>query len=138
MNSFLKKKTIESINISIFLFKKTSERIRISIFLFDRDKLQFLCPRLRVLVTEFPSPKSHFSIWWIQLTPTKDRFPLHGVDKALQWALGTASGYWWKFASFLYNFYYWRNLCYRKFRRIRFVAFYKSRVLKKIVKFTGK
>ena len=87
------KKTIESISISIFLFEKTSERISISIFLFDQDKLQF--SRLRVLVTEFPSPKSHFSGWWIQqlLNPTKDQFPLHGVDKAFQWALGTASGY---------------------------------------------
>ena len=86
------KKTIESISISIFLFKKTSERISISIFLFHQDKLQFSCPRLQVLLTEFPSPKFHFSDWWIQqlLTPTKDQFPLHGVDIALQWALGTA------------------------------------------------
>ena len=89
---FFKKKTIESISIIIFLFKKTSERINISIFLFDQDKLQFSCPRLQVLLTEFPSPNFHFSDWWIQqlLTPTKDQFPLHGVDIALQWALGTA------------------------------------------------
>ena len=87
------KKSIESISISIFLFKKTSERISISIFLFDQDKLQFSCPRLQVLLTEFPSQKFHFSDWWIQqlLTPTKDQFPLHGVDIALQWASWTAS-----------------------------------------------
>ena len=89
------KKTIESISISIFLFKKTSERISISIFLFDQDKLQFSCPRLQVLLTEFPSPKSYFSGWWIQqlLTATKDQFPLHGMDIALQSVLGTASDY---------------------------------------------
>ena len=100
------KKTIESISISIFLFKKTSERISISIFLFDQDKLQFSCPRLQVLLTEFPSQKFHFSDWWIQqlLTPTKDQFPLHGADIALHWALGTASDYRWKFSSFCKTF----------------------------------
>ena len=72
------------------------------------------------------------------LTPTKDQFPLHGVDIALQRALGTASDYWWKFASYLYSFYYERNLCYRKFRGIRPGAFYKSGVLNDIIKFTGK
>ena len=48
--------------------------------------MQFSCPRLQVLVTDFPSPKSHFSGWRTQqlLTPTIDQFH-SGVHTALQW-----------------------------------------------------